>query len=301
MSASRGWIGVDWGIAALRAWAFDPDGAVRAEAASETGALTLAPDEFEPTLLGLIGCWLGETPVDVVVCGMAGAREGWAQADYAAVPCPPDAGAAVRAPSGDPRLRAWLLAGLRQDRPADVMRGEETALTGLLIHEADFDGVACLPGFHTKWAHVSAGEVVSFESYMTGEIIALLMQSSILARTVGDEGWEEEEFLEAVEDALARPDRVAARLFRLRAAALIDDLDPVWARSRLWGMLIGAELAAAKPYWLGREVVLIGEAELAGAYRDALAIAGLGARLADADTMTRDGLGRRRERLLTGR
>jgi 2-dehydro-3-deoxygalactonokinase len=297
---SAAWIGVDWGIAALRAWAFDADGTVAAEAASEAGALALAPDEFEPTLLGLIGGWLGEAPVDVVVCGMAGAREGWVQAEYAAVPCPPDAGAAVRAPTGDPRLRAWLLAGLSQERPADVMRGEETALAGLLVHEPAFDGVACLPGFHTKWAHVSAGEVVSFESYMTGELVGLLAQDSILARTIGDEGWEEDEFLEAVEDALARPDRVAARLFRLRAEALLADLDPVWARSRLWGMLIGAELAAAKPYWLGRDVVLVGEAELAGAYRDALAIAGLGARLADAGTMTRDGLARRREGLGPG-
>ena len=55
-------------------------------------------------------------------------------------------------------------------------------------------------------------------------------------------------------------------------------------------MLIGAELAGARAYWLGREVVLIGAPALAAAYRDALALAGLAARAVDATAMTRGGL-----------
>jgi 2-dehydro-3-deoxygalactonokinase len=301
MSGPADWIAVDWGSTTLRAWALDAEDEVVAAAASGAGAASLTTAEFEPALLDLAGDWLGERATDVVICGMAGDRYGWAQADLAAVPCAPDAGEVVRAPAQDPRLRVWLLPGLRQEQPASLMHGEATQLIGLLVHEPDFDGAACLSGAYSRWARVSAGEVVSFESYMTGEIFALLSGASILAGTVASEGWDEDEFLEAVEDALSRPDRVPACLFRLDAEALLRDLDSSVARSRLSGMLIGAELAAAKAYWLGRDVVLIGEPELSGAYRDALAIGGLGARLADCGTMTRDGLAAARARLLAPR
>jgi 2-dehydro-3-deoxygalactonokinase len=284
------WIAADWGSSNLRAWAIAPDGATLAEATSAAGAATLAPDAFEPALIELAGGWLGEGRTDVIVCGMAGARGAWAEAAYATVPCAPTPAAFARASTADPRLAVRILPGLRQDKPADVMRGEETQIAGLLAHEPGFEGVACLPGTHTKWVHVANGEVVSFASYMTGEIFALLAGASVLRKTVAEDGWSEEDFLQAAEDGLSRPERVPARLFPLRAEALLHGLAPERARARLSGLLIGAELAAAKHYWLGRDVILIGAERLAGAYRDALAIGGLGARAADATAMTRAGL-----------
>ena len=181
------------------------------------------------------------------------------------------------------------------------MRGEETQIAGLVAGEPRFDGVACLPGTHTKWAHVSAGEVVSFASYMTGEVFALLAGQSVLRKTLATDAWSEPDFLAAVEDGLARPERVPARLFGLRAEALLHGLAAERGRARLSGWLIGAELAAARPYWLGRDVVLIGAPALAKAYRDALALAGLAARLADATAMTRAGLAAARAQLQTER
>ena len=221
---------------------------------------------------------------------MAGARGAWAEAPYATVPRPPTPASFARPETRDPRLAVRILPGLRQDAPADVMRGEETQIAGLLAAEPGFEGVACLPGTHTKWTHVSAGEVVSFASYMTGEVFALLAGSSVLRKTLSPEGWSEPDFLEAVDDGLTRPDRVPARLFGLRAEALLHGLAPERGRSRLSGLLIGAELAAARAYWLGRDVVLIGAQALAGPYARALALAGLDARLADAAEMTRAGL-----------
>jgi 2-dehydro-3-deoxygalactonokinase len=170
------------------------------------------------------------------------------------------------------------------------MRGEETQLAGLLATEPGFDGVACLPGTHTKWVHLSAGEVVSFASYMTGELFALLATQSVLRKTVGQDGWSEPDFLAAVDDALSRPERLASGLFPLRAEALLHGLPPERARARLSGLLVGAELAGSRPYWLGREVVLIGADRLSQAYRAALAQAGLAARVLDATAMTQGGL-----------
>jgi 2-dehydro-3-deoxygalactonokinase len=83
------WIAVDWGTSNLRAWAMDAAGRARAEAASDAGMGGLAPSGFEPALLALIGPWLAPGRVtDVVACGMVGARQGWTEAPYAAVPAP---------------------------------------------------------------------------------------------------------------------------------------------------------------------------------------------------------------------
>jgi 2-dehydro-3-deoxygalactonokinase len=302
MSAAD-WIAVDWGTSNLRAWAMGPDGP-RAEAASPAGMGGLARDGFEPALLALVAPWLaGGHCTDVLACGMVGARQGWVEAPYAAVPSPPrrpDA-AFTRPDVRDPRLAVHVLHGLRQDAPPDVMRGEETQVAGLLAREPAFDGVACLPGTHTKWAHVSAGEVASFASFMTGELFALLAQASVLRHSVAADGWSEPDFAEAVEESLARPERLAARLFGIRAAALLDGLPPERARARLSGLLVGAELAGARPYWLGREVVLIGAPALVAAYRAALRLVGLEARTLDATDMTLAGLAAAHAQLATER
>lgn len=297
------WIAVDWGTSNLRAWAMDAGGTVLAEASSPNGMGGLGRDGFEPALLELVGGWVaGDRVTDVVACGMVGARQGWAEAAYAAVPCPPRREQPFTRPSlHDRRLAVHILHGLSQAAPADVMRGEETQVAGLLAAEPGFDGVACLPGTHTKWVHVSAGEIVSFASFMTGEIFALLATQSVLRHSVAAEGWSGEDFAAAVGDALARPERLAAALFGLRAENLLAGLAPERARARLSGLLIGAELAGARPYWLGRDVVLIGAPRLVAAYRETLATCGLAARSRDATAMTLAGLTAAHAQLVTER
>jgi 2-dehydro-3-deoxygalactonokinase len=288
------WIAVDWGSSNLRAWAMAADGSVAAEAGAGTGAVGLESEGFEPALLAVVGGWLGDGRTDVLICGMAGARGGWVEAPYATVPCAPGPAAFARVPTRDPRLEVRILPGLRQDNPADVMRGEETQIAGFLAAEPDFDGVLCLPGTHTKWVHVSAGEVVSFASFMTGELFALLSKSSVLRHSMPQSGNGADDtsgdFLEAVDAALARPERLAAGLFTIRARSLLEEPAPQRARARLSGLLIGAELAGAKPYWLGRSVALIGDPALASLYRAALAQCGLDASLRDATGLTLAGL-----------
>lgn len=281
------WIAVDWGTTRLRAWAMGPAG-VLAEARSDAGMGSLTRDGFEPALLALIGGWLARR-VPVIACGMVGSRQGWVEAPYRAVPCAPLAAPLVPVPTRDPRLDVRVVAGLKQMRPADVMRGEETQIAGFLSLNPQFDGVLCLPGTHSKWAHVSAGEVVSFASAMTGEIYALLGTGSVLRHGLGA-GWDEAAFAEAVADSLSRPERLSSELFRLRAAGLLGQMDGNAARARLSGLLIGAELAAMRPYWLGRDVVLIGAEGLADHYAKALVAQGCRPRRTDAQRLTLAGL-----------
>ena len=126
------------------------------------------------------------------------------------------------APSTDPRLDVRVIPGLKQTSPADVMRGEETQIAGYLAGNPGFDGVLCLPGTHSKWVQVSAGEVVSFRTFMTGEMFALLARTSVLRLTVG-EGWHDAAFADAVADSMARPEALSQRLFSIRAEGLCGE------------------------------------------------------------------------------
>ncbi len=295
MSLSPAWIAVDWGTSALRAWAMSDDGTVLAEARSDQGMGTLDRSEFEGALLALVGDWINR-PTTVVACGMVGARQGWVEAPYTSVPCRPEDVRQVRAPSTDGRLRVSVLGGVRQTSPADVMRGEETQIAGALAANPGFDGVLCLPGTHTKWAQVSAGEIVSFRTFMTGELFALLSEQSVLRHSVG-EGWDPSAFEDAVSDTMSRPEAMAHRLFGIRADALLNGENGPAARARLSGLLIGAELAAARPYWLGQSVMVIGSPGSSAPYAAALELQGVAPVMLDGDAMTRAGLARAAERM----
>lgn len=287
---SPAWIGVDWGTSNLRAFAMSADGRVLDEASSEDGMGKLTRDGFEPALLRLIGGWLSDG-APVIACGMVGSRQGWCEAPYRTVPCTPvDRSGLVQVPSIDPRLRVSIAPGLQQTNPADVMRGEETQIAGALQLMPGYDGILCLPGTHSKWVHISAGEVVSFQTFMTGEMFALLSEASVLRHGMQGSGWDDAAFDAGVSDALSRPERLGARLFSLRAEGLIAGLSAAAARARLSGLLIGTELAAAKPYWLGQRVTLVGAEKLSAAYAHALSLQGIEAKRLSATDCTLAGL-----------
>lgn len=289
------WVAVDWGTSRLRAWAMAGNQVV-ARAASEDGMGTLSRDGFEQALLSLVGPWL-DRPIAAIACGMVGSRQGWVEAPYARLPTAPLGASAARVTTQDGRLVVHVIPGLAQSDPPDVMRGEETQIAGLLAADPVFDGVAILPGTHTKWARLSAGEVVGFRTFMTGELFALLSGQSVLRHGLGA-GWDQAAFLEAAADGLARPEQVMARLFGLRAGGLLGALCPDAARSRLSGLLIGAELAGARGYWLGQRLAIIGAGRAAEAYRDALAVEGAVAEMMDAEATTLAGLAAARALLL---
>ena len=299
-AAEVDWIAVDWGTTRLRAWAVDAADVPLGSASSEAGMGALAPDAFEPALLELVGGWLdGARTVPVLACGMVGARQGWVEAPYAPVPCPPVGPAApVRAPTTDPRIECRVVPGLGQGEPADVMRGEETQLGGLLAAEPGFDGVACLPGTHSKWVRLAGGEVRAFRTCMTGELFAALGSATVLRHSVAgdargdgrDEDRNDEAFARAVGETLDAPASLAASLFGLRAADLLHGEPRARLRARLSGLLLGAELAATRHWWTGVEVALVGAPALAARYAGALSIAGGASRTLDADALTLAGL-----------
>ena len=282
------WIAADWGTSNLRLWAIDTGGSVIEERTSDRGMGQLSPNQFEGVLRDVAGDWLGSTR-QVIACGMVGSRQGWVEAPYQTAPCAVCPRTMVQAPtSGD--LSVHVIPGIKQTSPADVMRGEETQIAGFLANNPNWDGIICLPGTHTKWVHVSANEVVSFQTFMTGEMFALLQDASVLRHSIAPSGWNEEVFQTAVSTTLSRPESLAAKLFSLRASQLVHGTDSVSLRSELSGLLVGAELAAAKPYWLGQNVALIGADAVSQPYVSGLRAQGVQVARAHAKEMTLAGI-----------
>lgn len=285
------WIAVDWGTTNLRLWLLNAKGVVLARRQSEDGMASLSSDLFEPTLLALIEDWLPTNghEMPVLTCGMVGAKQGWQEVPYRSVPC-----AAIPVLNAvstvDERISVYICSGLSQLRPADVMRGEETQIAGLVFNQFDYQGSVCLPGTHSKWARVDKRAVTDFQSFMTGELFALLAKQSVLRFTVDTAQWQEEEFIAGVEQATADPASISAHLFSLRAQSLVNSTEWVGAAARLSGYLIGLELAACRQYWTGQRVSIIGASTLAKHYQTALNRLGQSVELLSSEEMTLAGL-----------
>lgn len=254
------WIAADWGTTNLRIWAMDGDRILESRSSSD-GMGVLKPDQYPAVLARVIDGW-GKAPV--IACGMVGSRQGWREAPYTATPT-------LVSPHlvAFPGQDVWIVSGVKQMDPPDVMRGEETQIAGLLKRMPTFSGTVCLPGTHTKWVRVEDGEIISFQSFMTGELYSLLSNQSVLRHSVGD-GNDPAEFMRAVKEALADPTASFGRLFQLRAGGLVGDLTREKAGDRLSGLLIGWELASAKRYWDEHEVMVIGAPRLFALYHEAL-------------------------------
>ena len=286
------WIAIDWGSSNLRVWALNNNNAILDSILSNDGMLGLASNEFEPLLFEKISKWgVGDANIPILCCGMVGAKQGWVEAPYASIPYNLMQKADnVKVRCSDHRLNVRILGGLRQDNPADVMRGEETQIRGFLSIFSNFDGIICLPGTHTKWVHVSAGEVISFRTFMSGELFDLLSKYSVLKHSVKSDGWDDEEFKSAVSESISNPQKIFSDFFKLRADHLLKQVEQSELRSKLSGYIIGAELAGAKPYWLGQNVVILGNNNLSKIYKTALEGQGIFAQQIDATECTLNGL-----------
>lgn len=286
------WFAVDWGTSHLRVWPMDASDRSLGRLQSDQGMGVLTPQDYEATLLALLEPYIAPgKAIRVVCCGMAGSRQGWSEAPYVACPCPPPAKeAGTPVATRDPRLDVTLLPGVMQLAPSDVMRGEETQIAGVLSDHPGFEGTICLPGTHTKWVSVSGGRIEGFVTFLTGELFHLLSRKSVLRHSLSAEGWSDHHFAQGLAQALHAPEQIAAELFRLRADALLADLDPVAARSLLSGLLLGLEIGASRSYWRQSPVIVVAEPALAEVYRVALTLQGVTAQTLDAERTTLSGL-----------
>lgn len=294
MTEEISWIAADWGTSNLRIWGIDVSGNVVFQRSSQDGMGGLAPADFEPALLSLIGDALPPSKkTQVLICGMAGAKQGWAEAPYAQVPCVPSGLNPITVATQDKRLNVSILPGLSQQKPFDVMRGEETQIAGFLDHEKGFEGVLCMPGTHTKWVNISNNKVQDFQTTMTGELFSLVSKQSVLRHSLAKDqssSWDQTSFENAIDETVKYPNHSITRLFEIRAASLLSNQTPDQAISRLSGLLIGAEINATKSMWLDKQIVIIGAATLCTLYQSALSAFACKAKTADYGDLSLAGL-----------
>jgi len=190
--------------------------------------------------------------IPVVMSGMASSSIGMAEVPYATLPFAVDGSqASIRhfmTQAGFPH-EILLISGVRSQQ--DVMRGEETQLTGLIalldlpINEAG-EAIFIFPGTHSKHMYIREGQLLNFETYMTGELFDLMATQSILNASVDSSNL----------TTLARPDinafrggvgeaqsaTLLNRLFPVRTNQLFDKLTRKQNALYLSGLLIGTEL-----------------------------------------------------------
>jgi 2-dehydro-3-deoxygalactonokinase len=290
---SAAFAAADWGTTRLRLWLIDADGGVLGEFRSDEGMATAAARGFA-TILEEGLAQLGAPPgLPVMVCGMAGARQGWVEAPYVALPADLSelAGRAIEVP-GLPR-RVLILPGLAaaaSQEAADVMRGEETQLLGIADALGASPVTVVMPGTHCKWVACEGGVVTGFRTFMTGELFALLSRQSILRHATGDAAADpgDAAFAEAVRAVIDDPSALASGLFGIRAAGLVFGTGQAPSASRLSGLLIGAEIAAMRDR--ADRVVLLAQGVLGKLYAAALEAGGVGFETVDADAASRSGL-----------
>ena len=286
----------DWGTSRLRLWLRQGKSVIHRRDGPGVSALTDTPQK---TFSDLVGDWREANPAGALLCGMVGSRIGWREAPYADCPAGP-ADVANKALSFEADgLPVTLVPGLSCTNPLgglDVMRGEETQVFGALALDGALRSgrhLLVLPGTHNKWTVVEDGRIMGFVTAPVGETFALLKQHSTLAAGGGSQA---DGSAEGFAEGLARiaehgAQRLTHLMFETRSRQLVDGLSPADAMGYLSGLLIAADVAAARD-WFGPmdAVTVVGAGALSDLYVQALAKIDVGATVVDGDAAVLAGL-----------
>ena len=309
-------IALDWGTTSLRAYKLAAGAVVLEQRALSSGIMQLpktprvihggeCADGFELAFEDACGDWLDAQPVlPVIACGMVGSAQGWREAAYCETPANvANLGNSLQTLVSLRGTRVHIVPGvIQRSRLPNVMRGEETQVLGVLQNlpaEAGGDLLIGLPGSHSKWVEVVDGCITHFDTFMTGEVFAVLSEHSILGRTQQQGvAFDGVAFDRGVQVALSADGElgVLSTLFSARTLGLTGELTPTAQADYLSGLMIGHELVALAAAQRRRRnsahlpsIILIGNAQLCARYGRALDACGF-ARVTLAEQATERGL-----------
>jgi 2-dehydro-3-deoxygalactonokinase len=246
------------------------------------------------SLFAVIGDWLeNESDLRVIMSGAVGSNVGLREIPYLACPLSLELLADHCQVFTEDDVECVIVPGLKSahdDGRVDVMRGEELQLLGWWVQNAAQDQGrqhVCLPGTHTKWVTVEAGDVRTFSSTLSGELYDLLLHQSVLfAGFVSDddsERWDGQAFETGVKEIHARPGALPQSLFQVRSRQLLGLQDFHQARSYLSGLVIGADVKTALQgdFSDADGITIIGDADQGQRYLAALSAVGCRGELHD--------------------
>ncbi|MEX0959399.1 MAG: 2-dehydro-3-deoxygalactonokinase [Burkholderiales bacterium] len=270
-------IAIDWGTSSFRAYRLDARGKVVEQHSSAKGILAVNNGQFAEALQREIGDWIAAGDAPIMMSGMIGSRQGWAEAAYAECPAGFEEIASRMCEVRWGERRAWIAPGLTcRDGSGvqDVMRGEEMQIMGILDELQEGEQRICMPGTHSKWVTVKERRILRFSTYMTGEVFAVMRNHSILGRMMMEKDTETDGA--AFDAGVARagePGGILHHLFGVRARSLFGELDEKQSMSYLSGILVGHEMHSARED--ARHVHLLCTPQLATLYRRAAEIIGI--------------------------
>ncbi len=274
LSTTHPFVAVDWGTSSFRAALIAPDGEILDELAQPRGIVSFKPGEFAPYLIATCARMTKAGGQSFLLSGMIGSKDGMAEVPYCACPATPmDVARNVRWAVKD---RVAIAPGVRFENE-DVMRGEEIQVFGAAAVLGLRDATMVLPGTHSKWVYLESGAIMGFNTFMTGEVYALLAQHSILSKSLPAQSkeFEPQIFLQGI-DFASQGVNLLNTAFSVRVKSLFKELSPEHAASYLSGLVIGEELAAMQVQ-PGADLVLVGSPELTQRYQ--LALEHMGARV----------------------
>jgi len=193
---------------------------------------------------------LDETPI--IISGMASSSIGMEELPYAILPFALDgSGVNFRHYPAQANFKheLWLISGVKSE--TEVMRGEETELMGLLslleqVGNKRDEVLFIFPGTHSKHLYVKNGQLVDFQTFMTGEVFSVMAKHSILNNSVEIEG-----MMAYTESARAifrfgvreaQRSSILSNLFSVRTNQLFQKLNKQENAFYLSGLLIGTEM-----------------------------------------------------------
>lgn len=212
------------------------------------------------------------TGLPVFVAGMASSSMGMKELPYAVLPLTlrkPLLLTETSAETNHFRHAVTLVSGIKTD--TDVMRGEETKLIGSGIKTDQGRYLCLLPGTHPKHAEIENGQLISFNTFLTGEFFALLSSQGILANSIDARDNLFIDHLEPFHEAVmaAQQDPLLSLAFRVRTNDLFGKYDKKANSWYLSGLLIGEELKAIRNRSFD-SIYLVGGEHLQGIYLTAM-------------------------------
>ncbi len=223
---------------------------------------------------------LAKTPL--VISGMASSSIGIVELPYSLLPFNLNGGkAAVHSIEESETFphSILLISGVKSD--IDVMRGEETQFIGL--QEAittigcEKNALLILPGTHSKHIRLVDGQMVDFNTYITGELFSVLVKHSLLKEAVETPTSslsvdDLAEFAHGVTKSSSWS--LLQNLFSVRTGGLFKHRNKRQSYFYLSGLLIGDELnTISKGDW--DKLVLCSGNSLFELYKKAIEVLGL--------------------------
>lgn len=272
------WIGLQWDGQSVNIWLHDQKNEVISQRQAAHAGIKAILDQLSPDLpdgkvTPVISAGLPDVPTS----------------NLRQVPARPVVGVLTLNPD-DPRIKLLAIPGLQQRKPVAQMSGDETMVAGYLQHNPDFDGVICSAGPQTHWIHISAGEVVSFQTFLTSLMTSFMAEQLSIAPSRSRTGVDNDALVAAMNDIIMRPQNLGAELAQLAANKSLNDASDQFSWSKMLGLMIGLELSGARPYWLGQRVAILGDEPLATIYSEALHTQGVPSECHDRVRMAQFGL-----------